>query len=119
MNNQPTTEYLSMTVQQISPIDLQYQLSKVPSEFCLVDVREPFEYEIAHIKGSLLIPMQTIAEHLERLDKTKALVIICHHGIRSQQVAYFLEQRGFKRLFNLSGGIDAWSCDCNKSMVRY
>jgi len=108
-----------VSIQQISPIDLQCQLSKAPTEYCLVDVREPFEYEIAHIKGSLLIPMQTIADNLEQLDKAKALVIICHHGIRSQQVAYFLDQQRFKRIFNLIGGIDAWSCNCNTHMVRY
>jgi len=108
-----------MAVQQISPIDLQQKLSESPTEYCLIDVREPFEYEIAHIESSLFIPMQTIADNLEQLDKTKTLVIICHHGVRSQQVAAFLDYQGFEQVMNLTGGIDAWSCECNTSMVRY
>jgi len=108
-----------MAVQQISPMDLQFKLSESSTEYCLVDVREPFEYEITHIENSVLMPMHTIADNLDKLDKTKALVIICHHGIRSQQVAYFLDQQGSQKVFNLTGGIDAWSCICDKNVVRY
>jgi len=111
--------YTASMEQQISPMDLQFKLSESSTEYCLVDVREPFEYEITHIENSVLMPMHTIADNLDKLDKTKALVIICHHGIRSQQVAYFLDQQGSQKVFNLTGGIDAWSCICDKNVVRY
>ena len=75
----------------------------------LLDVREPWEYEKAHIEGALLIPMREVPARVAQIDEAKEVVAICHHGGRSMQVAMFLEKNGFKRVHNLVGGIDAWT----------
>ena len=75
----------------------------------LLDVREPWEIETAKIAGSLSIPMREIPARSEELDDEAQIVCVCHHGARSAQVAMFLESRGFANVFNLQGGIDAWS----------
>ncbi len=108
-----------MAIQAISPIYLQHQLLENSTAFYLLDVREPFEYEIAALAGSILIPMQEIPERLSDLDKNQAIVVICHHGMRSQQVAYFLDRQGFNFIYNLTGGIDAWARACDSGMALY
>jgi rhodanese-related sulfurtransferase len=78
----------------------------------LLDVREPWEFDVAKIEGAINIPMSSIPNAVddirERLGDDE-LVVICHHGMRSMQVARFLAANGFDRLINLSGGVDAWS----------
>ncbi|MDT8424711.1 MAG: rhodanese-like domain-containing protein [Methyloprofundus sp.] len=108
-----------MTVQQISPIYLQQQLLENPEAFFLLDVREPFEYQIASLQNSVLIPMNQIPERFQELDKNQPIVVICHHGIRSEQVAYYLVQQGFEKIFNLTGGIHAWANTCDEKMALY
>ena len=75
----------------------------------LLDVREPWEYQLARIDGSDLIPMRTIPDQVDALDRSHPTVVICHHGTRSLQVVAFLERMGFQNLHNLQGGIDAWA----------
>jgi len=108
-----------MTVQQISPIFLQHQLSENTEAYFLLDVREPFEYQIAKIENSVLIPMNEIPGQLQQLDKNKDIVVICHHGMRSEQVAYFLVEQGFESIFNLTGGMHAWANSCDAEMALY
>ncbi len=85
----------------------------------MLDVREPWELEIAAIDGTLNIPMQSIPDAIDALPRDKELLILCHHGIRSMNVAYFLEQQGFSSVFNVTGGIDAWSRMINTKLSRY
>ena len=85
----------------------------------LVDVREPWEFATCHIEGSINIPMSAIVSNHERLNRRTEKVIICHHGIRSQQVAYFLESLGFASVINLEGGIDMWAETVAPGMPRY
>ncbi|WP_153099873.1 rhodanese-like domain-containing protein [Paraburkholderia hayleyella] len=75
----------------------------------LLDVREPWEIETAKITGSQTIPMRDIPARYAELDDDAPLVCICHHGARSAQVARFLEANGHAEVFNLEGGIHAWS----------
>ncbi|WJF89568.1 rhodanese-like domain-containing protein [Paraburkholderia bonniea] len=75
----------------------------------LLDVREPWEIETAKIAGSLAIPMREIPARYAELDDATPLICICHHGARSAQVARFLEANGYAEIFNLDGGIHAWS----------
>ncbi len=75
----------------------------------LLDVREPWEFEIAHIENSELLPMRQIPSSLHRFETDQEIVLICHHGIRSRQVAHFMESSGFTHLINLAGGINAWA----------
>jgi len=85
----------------------------------LVDVREPWEFATCHIEGSINIPMSAIVSYHEQLNPHTEKVIICHHGIRSQQVAYFLESLGFASVINLEGGIDMWAETVAPGMPRY
>jgi rhodanese-related sulfurtransferase len=82
-------------------------------------VREPWEFDICRIEGSELLPMGQVVSSLEQLDRQRETVVICHHGIRSQQVALYLDHRGFERIVNLSGGVDAWARDVDPCLPRY
>jgi len=76
--------------------------------YTLLDVRQPFEYQEAHLPGATLIPLPTLVEALESLDPGKPTIVYCAAGGRSRMAAQFLAHRGFQRLFNLVGGIEAW-----------
>ena len=84
----------------------------------LLDVREPWEFELARIGGSKLIPMGELSERVLELDPAAETVVICHHGSRSAYVAHALAQSGFARVLNLEGGLDAYS-DVDSSVSRY
>ena len=85
----------------------------------LIDVREPWEISFANISGSLNIPMNQIPERLSELPKDTQMVLMCHHGGRSQSVAQFLSHNGFDQLSNLIGGIHAWSKEIDSSIATY
>lgn len=85
----------------------------------LLDVREPWEHAICRIEGSELLPMRQVPSSLGGLEPERPTVVICHHGIRSQQVARFLEQQGFSRVINLRGGIAAWASEVAPGMPTY
>jgi rhodanese-related sulfurtransferase len=85
----------------------------------LLDVREPWEYRIGHIAGSRTMPMNTVPARMTALDPDRPIVCICHHGIRSGQVASFLEQQGFSDVINLTGGVDDWARRVDGSMPTY
>jgi adenylyltransferase/sulfurtransferase len=87
--------------------------------FELVDVREPFEYEIARIDGAQLIPLGEIAERADELQRGQQIVVHCHSGTRSAQAVRLLQQRGFSNVYNLEGGIDAWSEQIDPSVPKY
>ena len=84
----------------------------------LLDVREPWEYEICHIDNSLHISMAQVPSRLNELDPDNEIVVVCHHGMRSMQVAGFLESQGYK-VSNLTGGIDAWATAVDGTMQKY
>jgi len=85
----------------------------------LLDVREPWEFQTCHLEGSLLIPMGRIPAGRDELDPDRETVVICHHGIRSRQIAYYLERAGFTNVVNLTGGLDAWARDVDPEMPVY
>jgi rhodanese-related sulfurtransferase len=85
----------------------------------ILDVREPWEIQTASLQNIVSIPMQQIPARSEELDDEAEIVCLCHHGMRSAQVAMFLESRGFTKLYNLQGGIDAWSRDVDPAVPRY
>ena len=85
----------------------------------LLDVREPWEHNICHLEGSQLLPMGQIHLRLQQLDPQRETVVICHHGIRSRQVAMFLEHQGFSNVINLAGGLDAWAREVDLDMATY
>ncbi len=85
----------------------------------LLDVREPWEWEFAHIDGALHVPMGQVPARIGELDRDAPLVVICHHGGRSRHVAGWLEAQGFADVSNFDGGIDAWSLEIDPSIPRY
>ena len=85
----------------------------------VLDVREARELDICRLAGALHVPMAETSAQTENLPTDKLLVVICHHGARSQMVVDFLRNAGFDNAVNLDGGIDAWACDVDPSMPRY
>ncbi|HEY2143323.1 MAG TPA: molybdopterin-synthase adenylyltransferase MoeB, partial [Candidatus Udaeobacter sp.] len=96
------------TIPAISAHELKRKLD-AHEAFELIDVREPFEYEIARIDGAKLIPLAEIGDRTEELQREQPIVVHCHSGKRSAQAVRLLQQRGFSNVYNLEGGIDAWS----------
>jgi len=89
-------------------------------EFTLLDVREPWEYETAHMEGSRHIPMGEIpARFNQELDPEQHIVVVCHHGVRSMNVTAWLRQQGFDKVQSLRGGIDRWSREIDPSVPLY
>jgi sulfur-carrier protein adenylyltransferase/sulfurtransferase len=87
--------------------------------FELIDVREPFEFEIARIDGAKLIPLGDILGRADELDREQTLIVHCHSGRRSAQAVRLLKQRGFANVYNLEGGIDAWSEFIDPTVPKY
>ena len=89
----------------------------------LLDVREAWETAVARLAPmgaqALSIPMMQIPMRLADIDRSRPVVCICHHGVRSAQVVAFLLQQGYPSVYNLSGGIDAWSRDVDPAVARY
>lgn len=85
----------------------------------LLDVREHWEYALCALPGSVHVPMREIPARLNELDPSRPIVCICHHGVRSRQVATFLEHRGFESIFNLHGGVDGWAREVDHGMPTY
>lgn len=85
----------------------------------LLDVREPWEAELCQLAGSQHIPMHLVPMRCNEIDSTRDVVVICHHGARSMQVAMFLERQGFESVLNLTGGVDAWAGEIDPNMRRY
>ncbi|QBQ39787.1 rhodanese-like domain-containing protein [Sphingobacterium psychroaquaticum] len=87
-------------------------------DFQLIDVREPFEYEVSHING-LNIPLAGIVIEADKIAKDKPVIIQCRSGKRSAQAVMLLEQQGFDNLANLKGGILAWKEEIDPEMDVY
>ncbi|MGK5027466.1 rhodanese-like domain-containing protein [Janthinobacterium sp. RB2R34] len=85
----------------------------------LLDVREPWEFELCRLDDATLMPMNSIPARIDDLDEEAEIVCICHHGARSMQVAAFLERNGFGKVSNLTGGMHAWALQVDASMAKY
>jgi rhodanese-related sulfurtransferase len=85
----------------------------------VLDVRERWEVARAALPDAMLIPMNEIPARAGELDPDRPLVCLCHHGARSLSVALFLEKQGFEQVYNLTGGIDAWSALIDPTVPRY
>lgn len=106
-------------MQDISPLALSERLVAESEPPLLLDVREPWEFAICQIPGAQLIPMREIPRHHAGLDRSRETVVICHHGIRSLQVALYLERMGLQKVLNLQGGIAAWADQVDPQMATY
>ena len=114
---QPTPEVEEDTAVEITPEDLKDRLDR--GEVLLVDVREPHEWDICHIEGARLIPLSEFTQRLHELDSASNIVLYCHKGQRSLRALRFLEKAGFRKLWNLKGGINEWALSVNPDLPRY
>ncbi|PLX73841.1 MAG: sulfurtransferase [Azoarcus sp.] len=107
-------------MRHISPLELAEWLNdpQQPSPL-LLDVREPWEFELCHIEGSQAMPMNSVPARSQELDREREIVVICHHGGRSAQVAMFLERQGFGKVINLAGGVSEWASRVDPKMPQY
>ena len=104
---------------EISPEELE-QLLGAGSDIVVVDVREPWEIQIASLAGTLNIPMNDIpARFRGELDPEKHTVVLCHHGVRSMNVTAWLRQQGYENVQSLRGGIDRWSREIDPKVPLY
>jgi rhodanese-related sulfurtransferase len=88
--------------------------------FTLLDVREPWEFQAAHIDGAKLMPMGDVPSRAhQELDPEDHVVVLCHHGVRSMNVTVWLRQQGFDRAQSMRGGIDAWSRSVDPKVPLY
>jgi len=103
---------------EVSPAEAAALLKDDKARF--IDVREPWEFETAHIEGSVAMPMGEVpARAHQELDPEERLVVLCHHGIRSMNVTAWLRGQGYEQAQSLRGGIDAWSAEVDPGVKRY
>ncbi|HEU4494315.1 MAG TPA: rhodanese-like domain-containing protein [Rubrobacteraceae bacterium] len=103
--------------ESITPRELKEKLDSGDSPEML-DVRESWEFELARIEGSTLIPLSELPDRFRELDPAAETVVICHHGSRSAYATRALAQTGFRKVLNLEGGLDAYA-DVDASVPRY
>ncbi|MBT8141987.1 MAG: sulfurtransferase [Gammaproteobacteria bacterium] len=106
-------------VPQLAVQECATRLQSEPENTLLLDVREPWELDLAAVNGSINIPMHLVPVRLQELPQDKTIIVMCHHGGRSQQVAQYLTHHGYARVFNLSGGIHAWSEQVEPEIPQY
>lgn len=108
------------TVEEISAQVAARRLVEMPAGECVfVDVREDDELKICRIAHAVHIPMGDIPRRMGELDRRKEIIVFCHHGVRSYNIASFLKQQGFANVKSMAGGIEAWSVEVDPSMPRY
>jgi rhodanese-related sulfurtransferase len=103
---------------EIEPKELKRRLDR-GDNLIVLDVRESAEIAIAPFPRATHLPMGDVPSRIGELDPDAEWVVVCHHGIRSAQVAMYLARNGFDRVANLSGGIEAWSLDVDPTIPRY
>ncbi len=103
---------------EIEPVDLKARRDR-GDKVAVLDVREAEEIAIAPFPDATHIPMGEIPSRLAELDMEAEWIVVCHHGVRSAQVAMYLAHMGFEHVSNLNGGIDAWSLTADPSTPRY
>lgn len=106
-------------MQQLNVRQLKERLDHPGEKPLVLDVREGWELGICVLPDVTHIPMGQIPARVDELDPDQEIVVVCHHGVRSLRVAYFLQSRGFKKLYNLQGGMDAWAREIDPAMHKY
>ena len=104
-------------IPQLSVKELKRRMDAGENLFIL-DVREPFEYQIANIGGKL-IPQNEVPQRLAEIDRNREIIVQCKSGGRSQRIAEFLKQSGYPKVVNLAGGILAWSDEVDSTVTKY
>ena len=110
-------------IPQVRPSEFAGWLQAQPAPPLLLDVREPWELQVASVQPEgfdlVAIPMNEIPGRLAELPEDRPIACLCHHGMRSQNVAAFLARQGYADVANIAGGIDAWSREKDPAVPRY
>ena len=107
-------------MRELSPAELAAWLADpARARPLLLDIREPWEFQTCRIADSLLMPMREVQARLGEIEPATEVVVICHHGGRSLQVAQFLARQGYAGVHNLTGGVDAWARSVDPAMPVY
>ena len=104
---------------EISVTEAKRLLDQSPCGVLIIDVREPYEVEIARVHGAEFIPMGQIPARAHSLPSDEHLLILCHHGGRSLRVTQYLRAQGYSAVSNIAGGIEAWAEQIDPGMPRY
>ncbi len=105
-------------IKSLSPKEAK-QLIEKKSSIKLIDVREPWEYNIAKIASSELVPLKELPKNLTKFDPNDVYIVYCHHGSRSFYACAYLIQQGFNKVYNLEGGINAWANQVDRTIKKY
>ena len=103
---------------EITPADVKARLDR-GEKVHLVDVREPWEYDLCRIEGAKHVPLGSLAASLQTLPDVDEVICYCHHGMRSLDAATWLRFQGIERAKSLAGGIERWSLDVDPNIPRY
>src|SRR6202030_169783 len=103
---------------EITPADVKARLAR-GEKGQLVDVREPWEYDLCRIEGAKLIPLGSLAANVDGLLGVEEVICYCHHGMRSLDAAAWLRFQGIEKAKSLSGGIERWSTEVDPHVPRY
>jgi adenylyltransferase/sulfurtransferase len=104
---------------EVSVLDMKRALEDPKSGIKVIDVREPDEYQIAHVTGVPLIPLGTLPQRFTELDPNQTLYVHCKSGLRSLKAVQFLKEQGFKYAKSVKGGILAWADEVDHSVPKY
>lgn len=105
---------------QINSLELRAWLDdKTRTPPVMLDVREAWEIERAALEGAIWMPMREVPSRVTELNAAAEIVVVCHHGVRSFHIARLLEQQGFGRVYNLSGGVEGWARQVDPTMQTY
>lgn len=107
-----------MAYRNLTPVEVKAKLDRGET-FRLIDVREPNEHAIAQIETAELLPLSRNAEWISTLPRDEEIVVFCHHGGRSAQVANYLASHGYTNVANMTGGIDQWTATVDSKVPRY
>ena len=103
---------------EITPAEVKARLDQ-GEKLVLIDVREPWEYEVCRIEGARHVPLGALAASLQTLPDVDEVICYCHHGIRSLDAATWLRFQGIEKAKSLSGGIERWSVEIDPDVPRY
>jgi molybdopterin/thiamine biosynthesis adenylyltransferase/rhodanese-related sulfurtransferase len=113
-----STDQSAETIPQITALELATRLRR-GDDIDVIDVREPYEWEIAHIEGARLLPLAEVPTSLATIDSARDVVVLCKSGGRSAAAVSHLQSVGYRKVWNLRGGIDAWSREVDAGVPRY
>lgn len=105
-------------IERLTPSELRARLER-GDDLQLLDVREPDEWAIGRLPGSILIPRGELVARLDELDPSRTVVCVCHHGVRSLHAAAILRAHGFEDVLDLAGGLDRWTSEVDPEFPRY